>query len=111
MAINKNEVMIQSYYLSSMNEWRASQVAQWVKNLPAMQEIPEFWVSFLGQKDPLEEGTATHYRILAWIITVLCLKLYQSSLQVFVRGGGQANRTLDTRWEMGGSLGRKDRLG
>ena len=57
--------MIQSYYLSSMNEWRASQVAQWVKNLPAMQEIPEFWVSFLGQKDPLEEGTATHSRILA----------------------------------------------
>ena len=60
--------MIQSYYLSSMNEWRASQVAQWVKNLPEMQEIPEFWVSFLGQKDPLEEGTATHSRILAWRI-------------------------------------------
>ena len=43
-------------------------MAQRVKNLPAMQEMPEFWVSVLGQKDPLEEGTATHSRILAWRI-------------------------------------------
>ena len=35
----------------------ASLVAQWVKNLPAMQETP---VRFLGQEDPLEKGTATH---------------------------------------------------
>ena len=41
----------------------ASQVAQWVKNLPAMQEI---WARFLGQEDPLEEGKATHSSILAW---------------------------------------------
>ena len=32
---------------------RASLVAQVVKNLPAMQEMP---VLFLGQKDPLEKG-------------------------------------------------------
>ena len=36
-----------------------------VKNLPAMQET---WVQSLSQKDPLEEGTATHSGILAWRI-------------------------------------------
>ena len=34
-----------------------------VKNLPAMQET---WVRSLGQEDALEEGMATHSRILAW---------------------------------------------
>ena len=41
----------------------ASQVTQWVKNLPAMQEMPEVWVQFLPWEDPLEE--ATHSSILA----------------------------------------------
>ena len=36
-----------------------------VKILPAMQETQ---VQSLGQEDPLEEGTATHSRILAWRI-------------------------------------------
>ena len=31
-----------------------------VKNLPAMQEPEETWLRSLGQKDPLEEGMATH---------------------------------------------------
>ena len=35
-------------------------MAQLVKNLPAMQEAP---VRFLGQKDPLEKGQATHSSI------------------------------------------------
>ena len=35
-----------------MGEW-ASQVAQLVRNLPAMQETP---IQFLGQEDPLEKG-------------------------------------------------------
>ena len=38
-------------------------VAQWVKNLPVMQETQ---VRSLGQEDPLEKGMATHSRILAW---------------------------------------------
>ena len=46
----------------------ASQVAQWVKNLPAMQGTQEMWVRFLGQEDPLEGGMATHYSILVWRI-------------------------------------------
>ena len=40
----------------------ASLVAQTVKNLPAMWET---WVHSLGQEDPLLEGMATHYSILA----------------------------------------------
>ena len=42
---------------------RASQVAQLVKNPPAMHET---WVRSLGWEDPLEKGTATHPSILAW---------------------------------------------
>ena len=37
-----------------------------VKNSPVVQEPQELWVRFLGQEDPLEEGTATHSSILAW---------------------------------------------
>ena len=36
-----------------------------VKNLSAIQEMQETWVQSLGQKDPLEEGMATHSSILA----------------------------------------------
>ena len=39
-----------------------------VKNLPAVQEPQETQVQFLGQEGPLEEGMATHSRILAWRI-------------------------------------------
>jgi len=42
-----------------------SQVAQRIKNPPAMQETR---VQSLGQKDPLEEGMATLSSILAWKI-------------------------------------------
>ena len=37
-----------------------------VKNLPAMQELPEMQVWSLGQEDPLEEELATHCSTLAW---------------------------------------------
>ena len=43
-------------------------MAQWVKNLPAMQETLEMRVQSLGWEDPLEEEMATHSRILAWEI-------------------------------------------
>jgi len=42
----------------------ASQVAQWVKNLPTRQETQETWVQSLGWEDSLEEGTATHFSFL-----------------------------------------------
>ena len=47
---------------------RASQVVQWVKNLPAMQEIQEPWVRSLRWEDLLEEGMVTHSSILTWRI-------------------------------------------
>ena len=40
-------------------------MAKMVKNLPAIQET---WVQCLGWEDPLEEGMATHFIILAWRI-------------------------------------------
>ena len=40
-----------------------------VKNLPAMQEAQELQVRSLGLEDPMEEGMATHSRILAWRIS------------------------------------------
>ena len=43
----------------------ASLIAQWVKNLPVMQETR---VQFLGWKDPLEKEMAAHSSILAWRI-------------------------------------------
>ena len=42
-----------------------SLVAQWVKNLPAMQET---WVQSPGQEDPLEKELASHSSLLAWRI-------------------------------------------
>ena len=45
---------------------RASQAAQLVKNLPAMQETQ---IQFLGQEDPMKKEMATHSRILAWEIS------------------------------------------
>ena len=41
------------------------QVAQMVKNLPAMKET---WIQSLGREDPLEKGLATHSSIVAWRI-------------------------------------------
>ena len=46
---------------------RVVSVAQMVKNLLAMRET---WVQSLGREDPLEEGMATHFSILAWKITL-----------------------------------------
>ena len=38
------------------------------KNPPAMQEPQEMQVRSLGQEDPLEQGMATQFSILAWRI-------------------------------------------
>ena len=40
-------------------------MAQTIKNLPAMQKTR---LRSLGWEDPLQEGMATHSRILAWRI-------------------------------------------
>ena len=43
-------------------------MAQWVKNLLAMQEPQETLVQSLGQEDPPEKDMATHSSTLAWEI-------------------------------------------
>ena len=48
-----------------LSSWRASLVAQTVKNLPAEQKTQ---ACSLGMEDPLEKGMATHSNILAWRI-------------------------------------------
>ena len=50
-------VLIYVYY--TFIHW-VSLVAQWVRNLPAIQETR---VQSLGWEDPLEEETATHSRV------------------------------------------------
>ena len=39
-----------------------------VENLPSMQQTQVIWDWSLGQEDPLEEVTVTHYSILTWRI-------------------------------------------
>ena len=56
--------------LNTLNEaelftFRASLLAQLVKNPPAMWGT---WVRSLGWEDPLENGKANHSSILAWRI-------------------------------------------
>ena len=48
--------------ISILFNFRASVVAQMIKNLPAMQETQ---VQSLSQKNPLEKGMAIHSSILA----------------------------------------------
>ena len=52
-------------FIQLSGSMRASQGPQWVKNLPAMQEMR---IQILGWEDPLVEGEATHSSILAWRI-------------------------------------------
>ena len=60
--IQRSEFKSQGDYAQCL--W-ASQVAQIVKKLPAMQQTQ---VLSLGWEDPLEKGAATHSSILAWRI-------------------------------------------
>ena len=43
-------------------------MAQWVENLPAMEETQEMRVWTLGQQDPLEKEVAIHSSLFAWEI-------------------------------------------
>ena len=62
MLLQLNEINWQVYAYTC--HW-ASLVPQTVKNLPAMWET---WGQYLGWKDSLEEGMATHFSILVWRI-------------------------------------------
>ena len=53
------------FFLSGLQCWWASLVAQKVKRLPTIRETR---VRSLGQEDPLEKAMATHSSTLAWKI-------------------------------------------
>ena len=57
------------YLLVYYKGYRASLVAQLVKNPRAMRET---WIQSLGWEDALEKQTATHSSILAWRIPMDC---------------------------------------
>ena len=57
--------LAQELNIRYLTHHRASLVAQWVKNLPAVQEIQ---VRSLGWEDPLEKEMVTHSSTLAWRI-------------------------------------------
>ena len=59
------DVIAYSFFIVFFFFFRASLVAQLIKNPPAMQET---WLRSLGWEDPLEKGKATHSSILAWRI-------------------------------------------
>ena len=50
---------------STYNMSRASQVTQWEKNPPANAGDARYAGSVPGQENPLEEGSITHFSILA----------------------------------------------
>ena len=56
--------MLVCYSLVQSKDILPSQLAQLLKNLPAMQEAPEMQVRSLGWDDPLEEEIATYSSIL-----------------------------------------------
>ena len=61
----KHLMILAYYFIFYCLIYRASLVAQLVKNLPAMCET---WVRYLGWEDSLEKGKAIHSSILAWRI-------------------------------------------
>ena len=60
--------LLTNYFCTPWSIIWDSLMAQWVKDLPAMQETQETLVWSLGWDDPLEEEMATHSSILAWKI-------------------------------------------
>ena len=57
-------LQLNTLYLFVNKQWE-SLMAQWVENLPAMQERQETWVQSLGWEDSLEEEMAIHSSIRA----------------------------------------------
>ena len=55
------------FCFEASSHFRASLVAQAIKNLPAMQKTGV--QTSLGWEDPLEKGVETHSSILAWRIS------------------------------------------
>ena len=63
--INHSFQKVSILFIKKQKQKHTLEVAQGVKNLPAMQET---WVQSLGWKDPLEKGMATQFSNFAWRI-------------------------------------------
>ena len=66
----KSKILWQIWFDTYYGKVKASQVAQCVKNLLAVQEIQEPWVQSLRWEDLLEEDMVTHSSILAWTVPI-----------------------------------------
>ena len=74
-----------------------SQGAQWVKNLPAVQETQ---VQSPGWEDPLGEGMATHSSILAWRIPwTEAIEHTHIQMDVWIVRGGELSLLEDSNHE------------
>ena len=60
-------LQLNTLYLFVNKQWE-SLMAQWVENLPVMQDLQETQIRCLGWEDPLEEEMAIHSSVLAWQI-------------------------------------------
>ena len=58
-------MLLHKLYNKQCTDLKASLVDQMLKNLSALQET---WVQSLGLEDPLDNGMATNFSILAWKI-------------------------------------------
>ena len=92
--------------------FRASLVAQMVKQLPAMRETG---VRFLAQEDPLEKGKATRSSVLAWRIpwTVYIVhgvpesqtQLSDFHFHVYIHGGSDGKESVSSAGDPGSISG------
>ena len=102
-----------SYQITLLYTWnyyninQLYQVAQWVKNLPAMQETQETRVQSRGQEDPLEEGMAIHFNILACRIPMDRGAWWATVHRLAQTGTRLKQLSTDTRDEPGGQLWNK----
>ena len=62
-AAEQKEVFECGHTQDGLSQWLSSE-----ESVPAIQDPQETQVPSLGQKDPLEEGMATHSSTLAWRI-------------------------------------------
>ena len=56
------------FYIPEAKATQGFPVGSVIKNPPALQEMQGTQVQSVDQKDPLEEGKATHSSVLAWRI-------------------------------------------
>ena len=74
-------------------------MAQWVKNLPAVQETQEMQVQSLGQEDPLEKNMAINSTILFFFFILIFMFFHfpMSGVLVSVTQNGRENWNCNER--------------